>query len=128
MQVLFLLLFVFLPVPLNISAWWFLKKATGSDVSTPLRRLAAYISIASSSVAFAIPWGILIYNSILFNRGRPVFANEIINPNILIKVSLALVALSVGLSIVSPRHVRFLLFMSALLAGCFWAFVQGGVL
>jgi hypothetical protein len=119
---------VFLPVALNVVVWWRLRHAIVGDTSAPWRRLVAYLGLATNSLAYAIPWGSIIYNYILLNRSRDVNANEFIDGLLVVKVSVALAALSLVLGALGPKHVQAQLILSALIVGCFWFSIPIGVL
>ena len=125
---LFFVIVVFLPVALEIVVWLRLRDKTVGDISTPWRKQIAYVGLATNCLAFAMPWGLFLYNYILLNRGRPVSGDEMIDVSLVAKGSLALAALSLALGILGPKHVRILLILSALSVGCFWLLIPVGIL
>jgi hypothetical protein len=127
-QLLLLLLDVFLPIALNVYVWRRLRRMAVGDTTAPWRKSVAYVALATSSLAYAIPWAGFIYMYLLLHRGRAVSADEMINGQVVVEVSIALAALSLVLSPFGPKYVRVQLMISAVTVGLFWLSIPLGVL
>ena len=124
----FFLIVVFLPIALDIVVWLRLRDEIIGDIPKPWRMKVAYIGLATNCLAFAMPWVVFVYNYFLDTSGRSYSAGEVLDYNVFLKLTFGLTAVSLGLGILSPKHVRILLLLSALIVPCFWLVIPHGIL
>jgi hypothetical protein len=120
-SVLFLMVFVCLPIILNVAAWWRFRHPAQDDRSADWRRLAGGLALVANSLAIAVIWGQFIYSYFLLNyvgRHRPVAADEMIDGTLVLTTSFVLAAFSMVAGAMAPRGVRFPLLLCGLIVAC----------
>ncbi len=124
MGILIYLIGVVLPVGLNVYVWYRLRHAFGGPAMPRWRRPFAYLGLGTSFLACAIPWALFVYMYVLFNRGRPVDASEIIDSASVLDASICVAGLSFIFGALSPEKVRVHLMVSATCAAFFGFFFR----
>ncbi len=120
MQLILFLIALVLASAMNVMVWRQLRRVTESDVPASRRRFVAYLGMATSSLAFAVPAGHLIYSIILLHGHRAAYAQETFNGILVPRVSVAFGLLTMALGAMSPKNVRLQLMFSAGFLFCFW--------
>jgi len=119
-DVLFVIVFVFLPIVLNVAGWWHFRHPAPKESSAGWRRLAAGFGLLANSLAIAVVWGAFLYSYLLLNyvgRHRLVAADEMIDGRLVLTASLALAAFSMVAGAMAPRGVRLPLLLCGLIVG-----------
>jgi hypothetical protein len=115
------------PIALNVWAWQRLRQPPVPDSAKPWSRRVAYIGLASNFCGYALPLVAFIRNFTLLNSGRPVFAEQLVDGELILKVVAALFVLSLALGAIAPKYVRFQLMVSPLLPLLFLISLPVGV-
>jgi hypothetical protein len=118
---------VLLPVALNISVWWLLRHPAIPGTTEPWRKRSAYFGLGFSSLAYVLPWLLILYTYVVFHRNRAVDASQLISGVLVLQISLVLAAISFVLGAIGPKSVRIQLMLSAAAIALLWMSIPIGV-
>ena len=107
-------------IALNIAAWWRFRKTKSSF--TPEQKKKTLAGLLSNLVAFSFPF-VYAFSSIF-----TVSLQRAVEWQYVLLGCWVLCALTLVLSALGPRQVRFLLLLGSLAIGVFWTMVPLGVL
>ena len=127
LQWMFILAAATSPIALNVWAWQRLRRPPVPDSAKPWSRRAACIGLVSNFCGYMLPSAAFIRNFTLMNSGRPVYAEQFVDWELILKVVAALFVLSLALGATAPKYVRFQLMASPLLPFLFWISLPVGV-